>query len=260
MHTRSRQCTELQARILIAAHGSSEKGPLFAQRLPRRAGDLFGFKAHFQGGDLSADLMPLLLFAGGYGGMVTADRGRISLSCCIRRDQLNALRAQAPGLGAGEAVERHIEVSCVGAREVLARARRDGDWLSAGPIRPGVRVDAAAGSFSVGNAAGEAHPIIADGISMALQSARLLCEQLTARGAPALADAALAAAAADYARRWRENFGTRVAAATLFAQLAQRPTAVLALRPLLRAFPTLLTLGARFAGKAGAQPVPAPPL
>src|SRR5439155_15437649 len=131
---------ELQAPIVIAAHGSWEVGPLPTQPTRRRpkAADLFGFKAHFRGAGLPDDLMPLLAFPGGYGGMVTCDDGRVSLSCCVRRDRLTGIRE--PGEEAGEAVLRHIRASCRGVDEALTGATRDGTWLAAGPIRPGIRV------------------------------------------------------------------------------------------------------------------------
>ena len=81
---------------IVAAHGSWESGPMPTQdlRRPPRPSDLFGFKASFIGGALPPDLMPLLAFPGGYGGMVHTDGGRVSLSCCIRRDQLERCRRQ----------------------------------------------------------------------------------------------------------------------------------------------------------------------
>ncbi|TGR90508.1 monooxygenase, partial [Mesorhizobium sp. M2E.F.Ca.ET.209.01.1.1] len=87
--------TSLSGQVVIAAHGSWGQG-----RLPTNlqkssaASDLFGFKAHFRGASLARDLMPLLVFPGGYGGMVWADQDRISLSCCIRRDVLTRLRKE----------------------------------------------------------------------------------------------------------------------------------------------------------------------
>ena len=88
----------LVARRIIAATGSWERSPLFDPlAIPHRDGDLLGFKAHFSNCSLPDDLMPLLVFPGGYGGMVHSDAGRVSLSCCIRRDTLRGLREQTPG-------------------------------------------------------------------------------------------------------------------------------------------------------------------
>ena len=92
-----REEMSLRAPVVIGAHGSWEPGKLQSQ-LERtfKSSDLFGFKAHFTSAQMEADLMPLLLFPGGYGGMVWSDRGHLSVSCCIRRDMLAELR-KAPG-------------------------------------------------------------------------------------------------------------------------------------------------------------------
>ena len=82
----TRETRDLCARIVIAAHGSWESGTLPTQP-PRRAlrgSDLLGFKAHFHNCRLPAGLMPLLIFPGGYGGMVHTNAERASVSCCIR--------------------------------------------------------------------------------------------------------------------------------------------------------------------------------
>src|SRR5262249_20095406 len=149
-----------------------EPGPLPTQAPHRaaRPGDLLGFKAHFENADLPTGLMPLLAFPGGYGGMVRGAGDVVSLSLCIRRAALDAARRPSPG-PSGEAVLAHIESHTPAVRAVLAGSRRLGDWMAAGPIRPGVRLRTPPGFFAVGNAAGEAHPVIAEGISMAMQSA-----------------------------------------------------------------------------------------
>jgi flavin-dependent dehydrogenase len=237
----------LRSRVVIAAHGYWEPGPLPSQ--PRaeavRADDLLAFKAHFTNAGLPNDLMPLLAFPGGYGGMVHTDGGRVSISCCVRRDRLAALRADG-GTDAGEAVEAHLRNSCRGVREALDNAGRDGPWLAAGPLRPGIRVRADGGMFLVGNAAGEAHPVVAEGISMAMQSAALLSRRLIAHG-PGHRD--WHSVGRDYARAWRAAFAPRLRAAAAFAHWAMRPAVVAGTMPLLRAFPGILGWGARLSGK-----------
>jgi flavin-dependent dehydrogenase len=240
---------EIESRVVIAAHGYWETGPLPTQPppSPARPGDLLGFKAHLTNTGLPDDLMPLLAFTGGYGGMVHTDNGRVSLSCCIRRDRLSALRTDHGGERAGEAVFNHILNCCRGIRDVLRDATKEGRWLATGPIRPGIRVRREGGLFRVGNAAGEAHPVIAEGISMAMQSGWLLTRRLVARG---VNRSDWDAVAVEYARAWRRVFGPRIRAAALFAHWAMRPAAVATTLPLLRAFPGILGLGARLSGKA----------
>lgn len=243
----------LVAPVLVAAHGSWEPGPL-PTHLPkqRRPDDLLGFKAHFEGAALPPDLMPLLAFPGGYGGMVWVDQGRLSLSCCIRRDRLESVRARHGGLPAGQALFHHILANCPAAAEALRDARLDGPWLAAGPIRPGVRAAYADDIFRVGNVAGESHPIIAEGISMALQSGWLLAAELERAGD--WSPAARIEAGRRYSAAWRRQFALRIGVASLLARLASGPLTAGLMRRFVGAFPTSLRLGAELSGKARAIP------
>jgi len=241
---------ELRARLVVAAPGSWERNDwAISGGRAHRPGDLLAFKAHFRDPDLAADLMPLLVFPGGYGGMVYSKCGRLTLSCCIRRDALQQCRELYPGQHAGDAVLAHIRASCLGAREALAHARLGCTWLSAGPIRPGIRRRYSNGIFRVGNLAGEAHPIVAEGISMAMQSAWLLGRRLIAAQDDVLAGRALAQAGAGYSAEWARWFAPRIRAAAVFAHLAVRPTFGTLLRPIVKGFPGLLTFGAQLSGK-----------
>ncbi len=218
------------------------------RRSPRPA-DLLGFKAHFAEGNLPPGLMPLLAFPGGYGGMVHCDGGRVSLSCCIRRDWLKCLQMRSGG-DAGETVFAHIRDSCHGVRIALEGAKREHAWLAAGPIRPGIRRRFRGGFFRVGNAAGEAHPAVAEGISMAMQGAWLLAEHLIrwkrSGGGVRNLDRVNAAYSAD----WRRQFAPRIHASSVIAHWAMKKQAVAAILPLLHWFPGFLTWGARFSGKS----------
>jgi flavin-dependent dehydrogenase len=242
----------LIGRVVVAAHGSWDPGPLptHLPRRPPRPSDLLGFKAHFQGSQLPPDLMPLLVFPGGYGGMVQTDHGRVNLSCCIRRDLLALVRRRAPGMDAGDAVLAHIQESCLGVRRALAGACRQGPWLSAGPIRPGIRPAGPPGIFPVGNCAGEAHPAIAEGISMAMQSGWLLARHLLRWRKDGGQPASLGAVGKAYARSWRNAFAPRLYTAAAVAHWAMQPIAVGGTLPVLQCFPGLLSWAARLSGKA----------
>src|SRR5205085_9982664 len=178
------------------------------------------------------DLMRLLAFPGGYGGMVHCEDGRVSISCCIRRATLARIHS-GPDAARGDAVIDYIIDSCRGVRQALAGARREGTCLAAGPIRPGIRLKYMNGIFSVGNAAGEAHPVVAEGISMAMQSAWLLAERLIAWRERNGAVSALHDVGADYAAAWRRAFAGRLRASRVIAHWAMRPAAVRAGLPLL---------------------------
>lgn len=242
---------KLSAPVVIAAHGSWDTARFgFTGAAPRaRASDLLAFKAHFAGATLETGRMPLVAFRGGYGGLVMSDSGRVSFSCCIRRDVLAECRAEMPGVAAGAAVLAHVFGSCRGMRGAVGDATREHAWLAAGPLRPGMRSAGADGYFVVGNAIGEAHPIVAEGISMAIQSAWLLCERLVA-AAPVTRAAQWSEVARDYEAVYRDNFGQRIRASSAFSMLAMRPAAAGVVAGLLEHVPGLLSAGARWAGKA----------
>jgi len=241
--------SQVEARIVVAADGSWERGVVADIDTAHRPSDLLAFKAHFRGSALPRDLMPLIVFPGGYGGLVTSDDGRVSLSCCIRRDVLERCRRQFRAARAADAVLQHIFASCDGVRNALLAADLDGAWLAAGPIRPGVRARHRDGVFMVGNRAGEAHPIVAEGISMAAQSAWLLAQRLIARQDDIVAGRARDDVGARYVSDWDAAFLTRIRAAAAFAHLAMRPAAVALLLPMFRQFPAMLTFGAALSGK-----------
>ena len=153
---------------------------------------------------------------------------------------------------------RHLRHSCKGVADALKRAKLHGPWLSAGPIRPGIRLAFADGFFRVGNAAGEAHPIIAEGISMAVQSAWLLCralrsEQDSLDNASSLADVGHA-----YATSWRAHFASRIQAAAVFAHTLMRPESAALALALPKRFPALLTFCAALSGKTKQIPIGPP--
>ena len=251
---------ELRAAVVVAAHGSWE--PLPSERAARRdarsASDLFAFKANFACTNIAADLLPVLSFDGGYGGMVVADGGLATLACCVRADRLQALRAAMPGARAGDVVEAMLRAECAGVAAAFEGASREGAWLASGPLRPGVRLGAGDGIFRVGNAAGEAHPIVGEGISMALQSAFVLAASLAPWRDRLVGEATAAAAQGEaiaaYEALWRKRFARRLRVAATFAHVAMRPALARAAWPLLERWPGVLTQGARFSGKTRCAP------
>jgi flavin-dependent dehydrogenase len=247
----------LRAPVVICAHGSWESPPTagsFAPRAPHRPGDLLAFKANFRGANLEKGLLPVLAFPGGYGGMVMSGDELATLACCIRRDRLTAWRRREPSAAAGEVIEALLARECRGVREALDGARRVGPWLAAGPIRPGVRLrELDPDAFRIGNAAGEVHPIIGEGISMALQSAWLLCAALTCCAPVRRGDRGgerhRMRIQERYASSWNAHFSRRLWLAACFARAAMRPALSTPLLPLLRRAPALLSLAARASGK-----------
>jgi flavin-dependent dehydrogenase len=242
----------LRAPVAIAAHGSWETLPSDrdAERRSRRASDLLAFKANFRDVALVQGLLPVLSFDGGYGGMVIADGGVATVAGCIRRDRLDAARRAATGQRAGEVFESILQAECRGVRTALKGASRDGAWLAAGPLDPGCHLSDDELLLRIGNAAGEAHPIIGEGISMALQSAWLLCGHLLASDRLDARDAGRSRALARrYRADWQRAFGPRLRLAALFAHAAMRAAPAELLLGLATRWPGLLTRGARWGGK-----------
>lgn len=229
----------IEARVRIDARGSWHKGP--------GASDLLGFKAHFRGAELPEATIALVPFSGGYAGLVESGAGRVTLACCVRRSSLEALRS--PGTPAGESLLAHLLERSDVLAHALRAARREGAWLGAGPLRPGARSLYRDGAFAIGNAAGEAHPIVGEGIAMAMRSAALLCAPLSA----ALKSTSLEsnfgprAVARAYTLAWWRAFGFRLHASLLFARLAMRPAIPEAF---LQTAPGLLSTAAALSGKA----------
>ncbi len=252
--------------IVIDGHGSWEMdpeqgqdGPRARARAPRHGSDLFGFKASFHRTALPRGLLPVLSFEGGYGGMVVAEGGRLTLACCIRRDTLRECRARFPGAPAGAAIEQYLRASCRGVREVLDRARQVGPWLSVGPLRPGIRIGNTQGPFQVGNAAGETHPLVGEGINMALQSAFLLASRLVMQPAVAVDAGRSREIHRDYAAAWRGAFVHRLRLAAAYAHFAMHPALSAPATAVLRTWPPVLTVAARWAGKSRSPMIPSSP-
>ena len=260
---------ELVAGVVVAAHGSWEPLPCErqARRQARAGSDLFAFKANFRAAAIAPDLLPVLSFASGYGGMVVADDGIATLAGCIRDDRLQALRADRPGMRAGDVFEAMLRRECRGVAVALEGATREGPWLASGPLRPGVRLGRGPGQgqdkvedgfFRIGNAAGEAHPIVGEGISMALQSAFVLAALIGPERArlvgTATAREAQRRALAAYEAIWRRRFTRRLRVAAAFAHVAMRPALARVAWPLARRWPGVLTLGARLSDKTRCAP------
>jgi flavin-dependent dehydrogenase len=146
------------------------------------------------------------------------------------------------GMSAGECLQASLVEGNRLVRAALAPAVREGAWHAAGPLRPGRRPVLRDGVFAVGNAAGEAHPIVGEGIAMALGSARLLCERL-------LHSQDHDRAARSYGAAWQRQYGLRLWTAARLAQAAMLPWAGDWAARLLAPAPALLFLAARLSGK-----------
>ena len=243
----------LSAPVLIDAHGSWEALPADRpyRQLIRRPSDLFAFKANFSNVLLEEGLLSVLSFKGGYGGMVVADNGLTTVAGCIRRDRLEEERQVLPKIRAGFVVEALLKRECKGVRDALQIASIEGSWLAAGPLNLGNRLHSTDTVFRIGNAAGEIHPIIGEGMSMALQSAWLLVSQLLKAngGTKVLSANWQRNVQSHYVRQWQQHFKPRLRVATAFAHLAMHPAYSKPCMLMAHMWPEILTQGAKWAGK-----------
>jgi len=256
---RSRTASTLRAPLVIDARGSCPRRPLFSRESKSRtrravrsgsAADLLAFKCNFRDTTLADGYLPVIAFNGGYGGMVIGHDGLATLACVIRRDVLARYRRDAPGEAAGDVIEANLRRTCPPVGEVLKDAKRERGWLSMGPIQPGVHIQPDDRTLRIGNAAGETHPLIGEGIGMALKSAALLVEQLGRDPAIAHDPRELHRARTRYASKWLREFAPRLAVSKLYANVAMRSKLASAAQAMFSQCPQTLTFAARLAGKA----------
>lgn len=244
------------APVVVAAHGSWDYGPMPTQRTKESSQphDMLGFKAHFRQSELPTELMPLLAFPGGYGGMVNCENSLTSISLCIRRDRLEHLRQASSQTSAADVIFEHLLTTNRGIRQTLGNATLVEKWLATGAIQPGIRIQSRGGLFQVGNAAGEAHPVVAEGISMAIQAGFLLARMLGSSPHPGQWQAdELERIGKQYDAAWKRCFANRIHHAGWIARWAMSRALQGFTSPVVRLFPQLLTIGATFSGKANLQ-------
>lgn len=246
----------LRAAVVVDAHGSWERGPTFENEaqplqaeLPSRPMDLLAFKTTFEASALESGVLPVLCLRGGYGGIVVADRARTTIACCVSRATLQQLRMRLPGVAAGLAVDSYLRSSCGGVADALRSARQLEPWRAVGPLRTGFHGCRIPGILQIGNAGAEAHPLIGEGICMALQSAAVLARLMAVRPRT-VSTSYILEVQHSHTLICKKVFSGRLRFAQLCAQIAMRPVLARCTVSLTRAWPALLTTGARLAGKA----------
>lgn len=238
----------LHATLLIDARGTPAN-PLDTPARPKRPQDLLAFKTHLDAAACPDGRLWVLAFPGGYGGLVRAGGATgpvATLAFCLRRDRLAHCRARWPALPAGAAAAQFVADQCPVVRTAL-QAGGAADWLGTGVLVTGMHPPP--WHFAVGNAAGEAHPLIGEGMNMALQSAWLLAHRLapqrTRIGEPEMQMRLRAACQAD----WQRAFGRRMAVAAALAHLAMHPATARAFARACARWPALLAAAVRAGGK-----------
>jgi flavin-dependent dehydrogenase len=216
------------ARAVILAHGSARRGSMAPDAPIAEPRGHICFKTHLAHCTRGPETIVLGGARGMYAGLVQTSGApaRHTLAFVVSRERLLRL---------GSDPAAHVGALC---REspAFARLLRDaapvGDYLASGPLAPGVRTVYHDGRFFVGNAAGEVHALVGEGITLALRGGALLADTILARG---LGDVAGTA----YESAWRREFSLRYHAANLFAGIAMRPAVATHVAALLDRHPAL---------------------
>jgi flavin-dependent dehydrogenase len=132
--------------------------------------------------------------------------------------------------------------------------------MAVGPVRPGIHLQNQGPIFRVGNAAGETHPLIGEGIGMALQSAVLLTNELAQLPPGALGEEVHNAIQVRYSTAWRHAFRHRLTLSRAYAHIAMHPFIARCVGATFRRWPHLLTYSARWAGKSRSACTTASPI
>jgi flavin-dependent dehydrogenase len=230
---------KIHARTVILAHGLAQRPSLAPDETtsPLRR-EYISYKAHFANSFLPENAIAIGGAHGIYAGLVKSNGDRSSLAFVIRRS-----RAKRFG-PSGDAQLAALLRENAGFSGMLRSAPQITPWMTSGPLEPGIRTQYHDGRFFVGNAAGEVHALVGEGITLAMRSAALLADTLIQTGLTNLHRAG-----ALYTHAWRKQFIPRYAAAQLFANLMMRPALAAFTGSFLDTYPEAFAACIRSAGK-----------
>ena len=158
----------IESDVVIVADG---KGTMDGAR-PGESGD-FGIKAHFELRDGAGDAVQLFGVRGCYGGVAPIEGGLFNVACSVPRERIERCRDV-------EAVFEEMMGENRGLQGVMRGAKRVSQWMAAPLPRFAVRRDWPVGVIPIGNAAAALEPIGGEGMGLALRSAELAAEMLSA--------------------------------------------------------------------------------
>lgn len=233
----------LHSRTVILAHGLAQRGDMRSTTTPpKTTGNYLCFKTHLAHVDLPDHAIAIAGAPGLYAGLVrTSDlhQPRFSLAFVITRDRLDRHG------NSGESQLHALLRDNPQFARLLRHAQPLTPWLASGPLIPGIRTIYHDGRFFVGNAAGEVHALVGEGITLAMRSAALLARTLTQPHALTNLDHA----GALYTTQWRREFRWRYLSSLAFANLLMRPSLTSIAASILDQFPPLLPHCVRITGK-----------
>jgi flavin-dependent dehydrogenase len=229
---------EVAARTIVLAHGLPQKGALDGREHAPLRRQYVCFKAHFAGCALDEKTIAIAGGQGIYAGLVKTSADRYSIAFVVHRSRIEQFGNTAPLQLAALRREN------AGFHRMIGGSTPCGPWHASGPLEPGVRCVYDDGRFFVGNAAGEVHALVGEGITLAMRGGELLADILGQHGLDHLDDAGTF-----YEKRWRSEFARRYAAAQVFANLMMRPALAGMAGRVLNAYPELMDACIRQSGK-----------
>ena len=266
----------LHARMVVLAHGSPRLGAMNspspgqhrnANRPDAPPSDIAGwlcFKIHLENVHLSDDTIAIGGVEGLYAGLVrTGSSGsapnarpvtcmpRYNLAFVVERRLLRQYGSAAELYG-------YLQEHNNGFGRCLRHARPIGDFLACGPMVPGVRQVYTDGRFFVGNAAGEVHALIGEGLTLALGAGQLLGRVIGEHRAALAGGEDLAVIGEAYRDRWLDQFGSRLRWGNVFSQVLMRTLLSALATAYLHAFPDIFSMCIRWSGKQAGISRPKP--
>ncbi len=250
-----REGTPLRSRMVVLAHGLAARGDMAhgpSDAVAHRG--YLCFKTHLSSADLPDDVTAIGGMRGVYAGLIRTSEategrlgregrpGRYNFACVASRSAMQAA-------GGPEGVLRQVKLVNPHFGRMLARSQPMSPFYASGPLAPGVRQTYRDGRFFVGNAAGEVHALVGEGMTLAMLSGRLLAQTILAYGdCCSKPDAAGRA----YSRLWHREFANRYLAGNIFSRVLMNPLASAMAAGALDAFPELMQWCMRFSGKPAA--------
>ena len=214
---------------VIVADG---KGALLAN--PPSSTHDFGIKTHLENVSGPSDTIELFGCNGLYGGLAAIEGGRWNAAFSVPVERIRRHRGNLQAVF-DEIVDENRVL-----RDRLAKAHRIGQWIAAPLPRFPVTQRETSNVVPVGNAAAALEPIGGEGMGLALRSAELAVEAITADN-PDLARSLVPA--------YREMWRYRRPFCRLSASVISRPALAAAALPIVRTLPYAPVIALRLIGK-----------
>lgn len=260
----------LRARAVVLAHGSPRLGAMnfvsggsdeAAGRWPAPQSGIGGcvcFKIHLENVHLPDNTIAIGGVEGLYAGLLRTGKSAPAADAgddtCQNRACYNLAfvvdRKLVRRYGSGVALYGYLRRHNASFGRSLRAARPGGEFLSCGPMEPGVREVYADGRFFVGNAAGEVHALIGEGLTLALCAGQLLGRVMSDHRAAWSAGKDLEIIGAAYRRGWLNQFASRLRSGNAFSQVLMKPLLSAAATAYLYAFPDIFDRCIRWSGKS----------